>query len=231
MPTISTMFHTFSKCNAFLLVPIQSCKAILREMWDKIPHCMAQCIARSHCGTSPDLPPYFYDLTTLSIGTYFANNETKWFGTDCRLVFNVIGSFGFPTLHRPRRSSLDPSILSILGSVPPWLDAFFKHHDDGETNLAILRVKSANLFWMVDDRLPHALKPSRPARKITNPRGFARLSNKISPDMLAVTLTNLRYHVLLNPPSPPPFLLWFLWSSWCGSSVEADWTVVSTEGA
>lgn len=71
------------------------------------------------------------------------------FGTDCRLVFNVIGSFGFPTLHRPRRSSLDPSILSILGSGPQWFDVFVPIFHlrflntmtmGKPTNLAILQV-------------------------------------------------------------------------------------------
>jgi len=102
---------------------------------------MAQCIAPSHCGTSPDLPPCFYDLTNLFIGTSFANNETKWFGTDCRLVFNVIGSFGFPTLHRPQITlrSINPvnpgfraSMVRCVCSYFPL--AFSKHHDDGETN-------------------------------------------------------------------------------------------------
>ena len=85
------------------------------------------------------------------IGTYFANNETKWFGTDCRLVFNVIGSFGFPTLHRPQvilRSinPVNPGLrASMVGCVCSYFPlAFSKHHDDGETN----RVShSLQTFW------------------------------------------------------------------------------------
>ena len=141
-----TMFHIFKSitpsfwCHSAAISwgkdpsPIQPCKAILREMWEKIRHCMAQCIAPSHCGTSPDLPPYFYDLTTLFIGTYFANTETKCLE---RIALFSTSLVHLVLLHCiARRSSLDPSMqpppgfrASMVGCVCSYFPPFSKRHD------------------------------------------------------------------------------------------------------